>query len=147
MRLWYLGLLGQLHSQDDRCGVQTLHGGKALLNDLLIMELISFCCDFLQPERIDPTGSPDKYDVRSDVWSLGISLVEVATGKFPYSPWKTPFDQVNKEKSKSVQRKATDFCISTIQQVKQVVVGEPPRLPAGRFSTDFEDFVSQWYEK
>jgi serine/threonine protein kinase len=48
----------------------------------------------LQPERIDPTGSPDKYDVRSDVWSLGISLVELATGKFPYSPWKTPFDQV-----------------------------------------------------
>lgn len=48
----------------------------------------------MQPERIDPTGSPDKYDVRSDVWSLGISLVELATGKFPYSPWRTPFDQV-----------------------------------------------------
>ena len=47
-----------------------------------------------QPERIDPSGSPDKYDVRSDVWSLGISLVELATGKFPYSPWRTPFDQV-----------------------------------------------------
>ena len=49
---------------------------------------------YFQPERIDPTGSPDKYDVRSDVWSLGISLVELATGKFPYSPWRTPFDQV-----------------------------------------------------
>ena len=30
-------------------------------------------------------------------------------------------------------------------QVKQVVVGDPPRLPPGRFSPEFEDFVSQWY--
>jgi len=55
---------------------------------------------------------------------LGISLVELATGKFPYSPWKTPFEQV-----------------------KQVVVGDPPRLPPGRFSPEFEDFVSQCLQK
>jgi len=54
------------------------------------------CKPYMAPERIDPTGSPDKYDVRSDVWSLGISLVELATGKFPYSPWRTPFDQVSR---------------------------------------------------
>ena len=61
-----------------------------------------------QPERIDPTGSPDKYDVRSDVWSLGISLVELATGKFPYSPWRTPFDQVKKPKFCNVVIESND---------------------------------------
>lgn len=30
---------------------------------------------FLQPERIDPSASRQGYDVRSDVWSLGITLV------------------------------------------------------------------------
>ena len=71
--------------------MQALHGGN------LGVKLLLFSCIlnvYFQPERIDPTGSPDKYDVRSDVWSLGISLVELATGKFPYSPWRTPFDQV-----------------------------------------------------
>lgn len=32
---------------------------------------------FFQPERIDPSASRQGYDVRSDVWSLGITLVGV----------------------------------------------------------------------
>lgn len=30
---------------------------------------------WLQPERIDPHHSSRGYDVRSDIWSLGITLV------------------------------------------------------------------------
>lgn len=37
-------------------------------------------CD-LQPERI--SGEP--YTVKSDVWSLGITLIEIAIGRFPFS--------------------------------------------------------------
>jgi mitogen-activated protein kinase kinase 3 len=55
------------------------------------------------------------------VWSLGISLVELATGTFPYSSWGTPFEQL-----------------------KQVVKDDPPRLPEGRFSPDFNNFIEQW---
>ena len=36
---------------------------------------------FAQPERI----SGDPYTVKSDVWSLGITLVELAIGRFPFS--------------------------------------------------------------
>eukprot|EP00126_Sphaerothecum_destruens_P006990 Sdes_comp19628_c0_seq1m11406 len=36
---------------------------------------------YMAPERIK--GSKE-YDIRSDVWSLGISLVEMATGQYPY---------------------------------------------------------------
>lgn len=39
-------------------------------------------------------GNPGQYDIRSDVWSLGISMVEMATGKFPYNTWLTPFEQL-----------------------------------------------------
>ena len=31
---------------------------------------------------------------RSDVWSFGISMIEIVTGKFPYQLWATPFDQL-----------------------------------------------------
>ncbi|RZF33832.1 hypothetical protein LSTR_LSTR008955 [Laodelphax striatellus] len=72
------------------------------------------------PERIDPHRARG-YDVRSDVWSLGITLMEVATGRFPYPKWNSVFEQLY-----------------------QVVQGEPPRLttdqdPSGlAFSLDFK---------
>ncbi|KAE8574051.1 Putative Dual specificity mitogen-activated protein kinase kinase hemipterous-like Protein [Halyomorpha halys] len=45
------------------------------------------CRPYMAPERIDPQRSKSGYDVRSDVWSLGITLMEVATGRFPYPKW------------------------------------------------------------
>ncbi|CAI4225571.1 unnamed protein product [Auanema sp. JU1783] len=63
------------------------------------------CKPYMAPERIQG-DTREAYDVRSDVWSLGITLIEISTGKHPYSSWKTPFDQL-----------------------KQVVYESPPSLP------------------
>ncbi|XP_013393529.1 dual specificity mitogen-activated protein kinase kinase 4-like isoform X2 [Lingula anatina] len=52
------------------------------------------CRPYMAPERIDPRHSSRGYDVRSDVWSLGITLYELATGKFPYPKWNSVFDQL-----------------------------------------------------
>jgi serine/threonine protein kinase len=51
---------------------------------------ITVCCSlpldvpyiFLQPERLQGTH----YSVQSDIWSMGLSLVEMAIGKFPIPP-------------------------------------------------------------
>jgi len=43
--------------------------------------LILFLCAF-QPERLQ--GTP--YAVQSDIWSMGLSLVELAIGKYPIPP-------------------------------------------------------------
>jgi serine/threonine protein kinase len=78
----------------------------------------------MAPERINPESSSQGYDIRSDVWSLGISMIELATGKFPYDSWKNPFEQL-----------------------KQVVKEDPPKLPPGMYSTDFDDFIIQCLKK
>jgi serine/threonine protein kinase len=78
------------------------------------------CKPYMAPERINPDFGGQGYDIRSDVWSLGISMIELATGKFPYRSWGTPFEQL-----------------------KQVVKDEPPRLPPDSFSPEFEDFINQ----
>lgn len=79
----------------------------------------------MAPERIDPQRAKG-YDVRSDVWSLGITLMEVATGKFPYPKWGSVFEQLY-----------------------QVVQGDPPRITTSyndmEFSTEFVDFVNTWW--
>lgn len=82
------------------------------------------CKPYMGPERINPEKEGKGYDVRSDVWSLGISMIELATGKFPYDRWKNPF-----------------------QQLKQVVEDPSPQLPAGEFSDEFDDFVKQCLNK
>ncbi|EFA07934.2 dual specificity mitogen-activated protein kinase kinase 4 isoform X2 [Tribolium castaneum] len=80
------------------------------------------CRPYMAPERIDPQTAKG-YDVRSDVWSLGITLMEVATGRFPYPRWSSVFDQLH-----------------------QVVNGEPPRLTenhnANTFTSEFVNFVN-----
>ncbi|TKS91338.1 Dual specificity mitogen-activated protein kinase kinase 4 [Collichthys lucidus] len=80
------------------------------------------CRPYMAPERIDPSASRQGYDVRSDVWSLGITLYELATGRFPYPKWNSVFDQLT-----------------------QVVRGEPPQLSNSderRFSPKFISFVN-----
>ncbi|XP_046660608.1 dual specificity mitogen-activated protein kinase kinase 6-like [Homalodisca vitripennis] len=99
-------------------------GISGYLVDSVAKTIDAGCKPYMAPERIDPHGNPSQYDIRSDVWSLGISLVELATGTFPYSSWGTPFEQL-----------------------KQVVSDDPPRLPEGRFSPDFTNFIEQCLQK
>ncbi|KAL3872472.1 hypothetical protein ACJMK2_040395 [Sinanodonta woodiana] len=84
------------------------------------------CAAYMAPERIDPPDPkrPD-YDIRADVWSLGISLVELATGEFPYKNCKTDFEVLTK-----------------------VLQEDPPLLPeGGEFSIDFSSFVKDCLTK
>eukprot|EP00093_Oithona_nana_P007025 07025.XXX_200263_201924_1 [CDS] Oithona nana genome sequencing. len=82
------------------------------------------CRPYMAPERIDPQRAKG-YDIRSDVWSLGITLIELSTGKFPYRKWNSVFDQL-----------------------QQVVHGDPPRIEprdpsTGRtFTLEFVNFVN-----
>ena len=71
-------------------------------------------CWYMAPEVFD--GMPD---VKSDVWSLGISLIEMAEGK-------NPFEMCTKETYQYRLKK-----------------GDPPSLLSEKWSAAFVDFVSR----
>eukprot|EP00800_Vazella_pourtalesii_P004656 TRINITY_DN15390_c0_g1_i1.p1 TRINITY_DN15390_c0_g1~~TRINITY_DN15390_c0_g1_i1.p1 ORF type:complete len:450 (+),score=26.91 TRINITY_DN15390_c0_g1_i1:118-1467(+) len=59
---------------------------------------------YISPERLDIDLK--EYDVRADVWSLGITVIELLTGKLPYSN-----------------------CKSDMEVMSQIFQDPPPRLP------------------
>ncbi|WKY17092.1 hypothetical protein Q1695_001592 [Nippostrongylus brasiliensis] len=109
----------------NRCGMVKLcdFGISGQLIDSLAKTHDAGCQPYLAPERLSHYGK--KYDIRSDIWSLGITLYEIATGEFPYPPWKSVFDQLS-----------------------AVVQGDPPMLNMdGQYSKDFVTFVSKCLTK
>lgn len=40
-------------------------------------------CAYMSPERFDPDGNGGEYGYAADIWSLGLTLLECAIGRFP----------------------------------------------------------------
>ncbi|XP_076326432.1 dual specificity mitogen-activated protein kinase kinase lic [Tachypleus tridentatus] len=99
-------------------------GISGQLVDSVAKTIEAGCKPYMAPERINPESKDCGYDIRSDIWSFGITMIELATGNFPYPTWGTPFEQL-----------------------KQVVKDDPPRLPSDQFTQGFEDFIIQCLQK
>ena len=69
----------------------------------------------MSPERI----SGKEYSYPSDIWSVGLVVYELATGKYPYG-------------------EGNDF----LSQIAKIVDGPEPSLPSQVFSKEFVDFIS-----
>ncbi|XP_028679077.2 dual specificity mitogen-activated protein kinase kinase 5 isoform X2 [Erpetoichthys calabaricus] len=72
---------------------------------------------YMAPERI----SGEQYGIHSDMWSLGISFMELALGRFPYP--------------------------QPLQLLQCIVDEDPPVLPAGDFSESFVHLITQCMRK
>lgn len=81
---------------------------------------------YMAPERIQG----DRYTVKSDVWSFGLSIMELAIGKFPFS---------------SEQLDDGDGAPAGILDLLQQIVHEPaPRLPkSDAFPSILEDMIQK----
>lgn len=75
---------------------------------------------YMSPERIQS----HPYSYSSDIWSLGLVLVECATGRYPYPEDKT--------------------CIEMVQTVLECPV---PTISPDEFSAEMCDFISQSIQK
>ncbi|XP_031563744.1 dual specificity mitogen-activated protein kinase kinase 5-like [Actinia tenebrosa] len=82
---------------------------------------------YMAPERV----LGDEYSIRSEVWSLGVSLFEMAIGRFPYL----------KDYPERVDN------LLPIELLQCIVHEVPPRLPSRQFSAMFVDFVAQCMQK
>ncbi|XP_040971218.1 mitogen-activated protein kinase kinase 2 isoform X2 [Gossypium hirsutum] len=82
--------------------------------------------NYMSPERI--IGG--NYGNKSDIWSVGLVLLECATGQFPYSP---PDQAAG----------WTNF----YELMEQIVEQPPPCAPSDRFSPEFCSFISACLKK
>jgi mitogen-activated protein kinase kinase len=79
------------------------------------------CQSYMAPERIKTTNPNDSsYSVQSDIWSLGLTILEVACGHYPYPP--ETYDNI-------------------FSQLSAIVEGEPPKLDSTKFSKEAQLFV------
>ncbi|XP_048734918.1 dual specificity mitogen-activated protein kinase kinase 1-like isoform X2 [Ostrea edulis] len=119
---------------------------------------------YMSPERLQGTH----YSVQSDIWSLGLSLVEMAIGRYPIPP-PSPEDlgSIFGEEAMAEHLEAArtgkplkgcpgDFQVLTgdgplpmaIFELLEYIVNEPPpTLPKGKFSDLFIDFVEKCLKK
>ncbi|KAK6175710.1 dual specificity mitogen-activated protein kinase kinase 1 [Patella vulgata] len=118
---------------------------------------------YMAPERLQGTH----YSVQSDVWSLGLSLVEMAIGRYPIPPpepkdLESLFDDNGKDASPSdrgtsIASSRSSFIgmagaegprpMAIFELLDYIVNEPPPTLPKAKFSDDFVDFVDRCLKK
>ncbi len=78
------------------------------------------CQPYIAPERIKKSC----YSSKADIWSCGLSLLEMAIGHYPYA-------HLSKE--------------SVFSQLNAIVNGETPRLDRADFSIAAKEFIDLWF--
>jgi len=86
------------------------------------------CQSYMAPERISSGGIAQAganpgggtYSVQSDIWSLGLTIIECALGRYPYPP---------------------ETYNNIFSQLSAIVDGEPPDLPEEGYSEAARNFV------
>lgn len=78
----------------------------------------------MAPERIkgESQNNLGTYTVSSDVWSVGLSIIEIGLGHYPYPP---------------------ETYSNVFAQLTAIVHGDPPNLPEDLYSEDARDWVAQ----
>src|ERR1700734_1554891 len=78
----------------------------------------------MAPERIkgESQNNLGTYTVSSDVWSLGLSMIEIGLGRYPYPP---------------------ETYSNVFAQLTAIVHGDPPELPEERYGEEVRDWVAQ----
>ncbi|XP_014088371.1 dual specificity mitogen-activated protein kinase kinase dSOR1 isoform X1 [Bactrocera oleae] len=94
---------------------------------------------YMSPERLQGTH----YSVQSDIWSLGLSLVEMAIGMYPIPPPDaSTLEAIFNDDPEDGQQTIVEPKVMAIFELLDYIVNEPPpRLEHKIFTDDFKNFV------
>ncbi|XP_059614578.1 dual specificity mitogen-activated protein kinase kinase dSOR1 [Phlebotomus argentipes] len=100
---------------------------------------------YMSPERLQGTH----YSVQSDIWSLGLSLVEMAIGMYPIPPpdakmLESIFGENGEDSSSSIIEPKP---MAIFELLDYIVNEPPPKLEHKIFSEEFKDFVDKCLKK
>lgn len=118
---------------------------------------------YMSPERLQGTH----YSVQSDIWSMGLSLVEMAIGQYPIPPpdpsvlaaifGPSYSEHAEKEAPHTSGTKSprTGYMapgdgprpMAIFELLDYIVNEPPPSLPGGVFTSQFKDFVERCLKK
>ncbi|CAA7261708.1 unnamed protein product [Cyclocybe aegerita] len=81
------------------------------------------CQSYMAPERIkgESQNNLGTYTVSSDVWSLGLSMIEIGLGRYPYPP---------------------ETYSNVFAQLTAIVHGDPPELPEDKYGDTARSWVA-----
>lgn len=123
VKLCDFGVSGQLEKSlaKTNIGCQSYMAVRSILSKIMSLLI------FPQPERIrgESQNKLGTYTVSSDVWSLGLSLIEMSLGHYPYPP---------------------ETYANVFAQLTAIVDGDAPEFPE-HFSETSKDFVARCLHK
>jgi mitogen-activated protein kinase kinase len=110
------------------------------------------CQSYMAPERISGGGMAQAganpgggtYSVQSDIWSLGLSIIECAMGRYPYPPetYNNIFSQLS-----VCPFHPFSILFQKLINPQAIVDGDPPDLPEEGYSPQARDFVRSCLHK
>ncbi|ELK19397.1 Dual specificity mitogen-activated protein kinase kinase 2 [Pteropus alecto] len=117
---------------------------------------------YMSPERLQGTH----YSVQSDIWSMGLSLVELSIGRYPIPPpdakeleaiFGRPMVDGAEGEPHSISPRPrppgrpisghgmdSRPAMAIFELLDYIVNEPPPKLPSGVFTQDFQEFVNKW---
>lgn len=93
------------------------------LNNNSIADTFVGTSTYMSPERIQG----DVYSIKGDVWSIGLMLIELSTGEFPFGKKDTPN--------------------GILDLLQRIVNEDPPTLPRDKYSDELCDFIDLCLKK
>lgn len=102
---------------------------------------------YMSPERLVGT----QYSVQSEIWSLGLSLVEMAIGMYPIpAPDKEVIEKIMSKPPELMSESAREYepqSMAYFELLERIERDPPPVLDHESFSDEFKDFLAKCLQK